>query len=69
MSPEIPAGADDGFGPVADAFAANFTNSGAGGPAFGDTTYQVGLGYFNNRMGGIGDAHYPVDRCGPIEPS
>lgn len=35
----------------------SFGHGGAGGElAFGDDTYQVGFGYINNRMGGIGDA-------------
>jgi CubicO group peptidase (beta-lactamase class C family) len=35
----------------------SFGHGGAGGElAFGDDTYQVGFGYVNNRMGGIGDA-------------
>jgi CubicO group peptidase (beta-lactamase class C family) len=35
----------------------SFGHGGAGGElAFGDDRYQVGFGYINNRMGGIGDA-------------
>ena len=34
----------------------SFGHGGAGGElAFGDDTYQVGFGYINNRMGGVGD--------------
>jgi hypothetical protein len=53
MRTEIHGGAEDGYGPVADAFAMNFVLRAELAPA--DAEREVGFGYIYNRMGGIGD--------------
>jgi hypothetical protein len=53
MRTEIHGEAEDGYGPVADAFAKNFLLRGE--LAFADAEREVGFGYISNRMGGIGD--------------